>query len=491
MSKPNNWQTVIGLEIHAQLATESKIFSPAPIALCDSPNTQAREVDSGMPGALPTLNRAAVSCAIRLGLAVGAQINRRSEFARKNYFYPDLPKGYQISQYEYPVVSGGEMLISAGEGGGQKRVGITRAHLEEDAGKLVHDAIAGASAVDLNRAGVALLEIVSEPDMTSPQEAVLYAVAMHKLARWLGVCDGNMQEGNFRIDANISVNLPGEAMGTRCEIKNLNSFRFLEMALQYERERQIEVLEAGGKIEQETRLFDTASGKTRAMRGKEDAHDYRYFPDPDLPPLIVSEEWIEQERAALPELPQARKRRLVEGYALSDYDAEVIVSDREFSDYYDAALAALAGDGKPNAQTAKLCANWLCGDFSALLNESKATAAAAPVTAKSFAALLAAVQSGDISGKTGKEVLAKMWQSGESAEEIISRDGLRQISDDKALEETARAIVAAHPQQAAEYRAGKERLLGFFVGQMMKQTQGRANPEQANAAIKRLLAQGE
>ena len=482
-----SWETIIGLEIHAQLTTHSKIFSPASAIYCQSANTQVREVDAGLPGALPVLNRVAVECAIRLGLALSATINKYSEFARKNYFYPDLPKGYQISQYEHPIVSGGELYISSG--GEEKRIGITRAHLEEDAGKLVHDVHTDYSGVDLNRAGVALLEIVSEPDLRDIADAITYASDMHKLVRWLGICDGNMQEGSFRIDANISVRRPNEPFGTRCEIKNLNSFRFLEQALIYERQRQIDVLEDGGTIIQETRLFDTVSGTTRAMRGKEDAHDYRYFPDPDLPPLQISDDWLASVRETMPELPSARRARLMNDYGLSDYDAGVITGDKHFSDYYDAVLAALAGDSTADAKTAKLCANWLCGDFAALLNEHKKAAANSPVSAVQFAGLLHCVQSGEVSGKIAKEVLAKMWRCGDDAKTIITREGLQQISDDSALEKIAADIITAHPQQAEQYRAGKDKLIGFFVGQMMKQTKGQANPEQANAVMKRLLAE--
>lgn len=483
-----SWETVIGLEIHAQLTAHSKIFSPAAAAYCDSPNTQVREVDAGLPGALPTLNRAAVDCAIRLGLALSATVNKRSEFARKNYFYPDLPKGYQISQFEYPIVSGGELWIQSG--GDERRIGITRAHLEEDAGKLNHDAHAVHSAVDLNRAGVALLEIVSEPDLRDIGDAVTYAADMRKLVKWLGICDGNMQEGAFRIDANISVRHPGEELGTRCEIKNLNSFRFLEQALIYERERQIELIDSGGVVRQETRLFDSVRGETRAMRGKEDAHDYRYFPDPDLPPLEINDAWLIATRAAMPELPRARRARLMAEYSLSAYDADVLLADKDFSDYYEAALAAAttaASGDKADAKTAKLFANWLCGDFSALLNEHKRTAVDCPIRPADFAGLLQCLQDGDVSGKIGKEVLEKMWASGNNAATIIERDGLRQITDSAALEKTGAEIVAAHPQQAEQYRGGKDRLLGFFVGQLMKETKGRANPAQANALMKRLL----
>lgn len=476
-----SWETVIGLEIHAQLAADSKIFSPAPIAYTDAPNTQVREVDWGLPGALPVLNRRVVDCALRLGLALNATLNKRCEFARKNYFYPDLPKGYQISQFEYPIVEHGELFISGQDG--EKRIGITRAHLEEDAGKLLHEGWQNQSGVDLNRAGTPLLEIVSEPDLRHIGDAVAYAVEMHKLVRWLEICDGNMQEGSFRIDANISVRRPGEPLGTRCEIKNLNSFRFLEQALNYERERQINVIEDGGAVIQETRLFNTTRGETRAMRSKEDAHDYRYFPDPDLPPLVIDEDWIESVRRALPELPRPRRQRLMTEYQLSAYDAGLLTAGKGFCDYYEAALAAAGG----GSQAAKLCANWLCGDFAALLNEHKIEAADSRISAAAFGELMRCIADGVISGKTAKGVLAAMFSSGDSAAAIIERDGLQQISDSAALEKIAAGIIAANPKQVEQYRGGKDKLFGFFVGQLMKATQGQANPEQANEILKRLL----
>ena len=475
------WQIVIGLEIHAQLSARSKIFSPAAIDYCEEPNTRVREVDAGLPGALPVINRLAISHAISFGLAVSATVNRRSEFARKNYFYPDLPKGYQISQFEYPIVTGGELWIEAE--GGQKRIGITRAHLEEDAGKLIHEGWSGVSGVDLNRAGTPLLEIVSEPDLRSIPEAVAYATAIHHLVRWLGICDGNMQEGSFRIDANLSLNRPDTPLGTRCEIKNLNSFRFLEQALNFERQRQQEVLEAGGAVVQETRLFDTAKGETRAIRGKEDAHDYRYFPDPDLPPLVIDDATIDALRQAMPPLPQACRQHLREALGLSDYDAEWLTNEREVYDYFNAVLAAVGDD-----EAAKLCANWLCGDFSALLNEHKTAIAESPIAADRLAGLIEILRRGDISGKIGKEVLVKMWESGDAAERIVEREGWAQINDAAVLEKMAADIIAAHPEQVNNYRAGKDKLFGFFVGQMMKASGGRANPEEANRILKRLLA---
>lgn len=481
------WETVIGLEIHVQLSAESKIFSPASTVFCNAANTQVREVDCGFPGALPVLNRRVVDCAILLGTAISATVNQRSEFARKNYFYPDLPKGYQISQFEYPIVEHGEMWINGSQG--EMRIGVTRAHLEEDAGKLIHDHWATSSGVDLNRAGTPLLEIVSEPDLRDINDAVLYASEMHKLVRWLGICDGNMQEGSFRIDANISVRHPGDELGTRCEIKNLNSFRFLEQALHYERERQINLIEDGGTVVQQTRLFNTASGETRAMRSKEDAHDYRYFPDPDLPPLLVDDAWIAEVCATMPELPRARAQRFINDYQLSPYDATLLTADKDFSDYYETLLAQLATDSEQRNQHAKLCANWLCGDFAALLNEHKIEISASKIDIAAFADLMRCLINDTISGKIAKTVLLKMWDSGEHASIIIEREGLMQISDSSALEKIGNDIIAANAQQAQQYRDGKDRLLGFFVGQMMKATKGQANPEQANEIMKRLLAQ--
>ncbi|MDM5147564.1 Asp-tRNA(Asn)/Glu-tRNA(Gln) amidotransferase subunit GatB [Candidatus Persebacteraceae bacterium Df01] len=477
------WECVIGLEIHAQLKTASKIFSPAAATYCDTPNQHVREVDCGLPGALPVLNRTVVEYAIRLGLALESEISELSEFARKNYFYPDLPKGYQISQFDYPIVSGGRLAIDMPDG--EKIIGITRAHLEEDAGKLLHDVADGASGVDLNRAGVPLLEIVSEPDMRSIAEATAYAKAMHRLVRWLGVCDGNMQEGSFRVDANISVRRPNAQFGTRCEIKNLNSFRFLEQALEYEMMRQINVLEGGGTIEQQTRLFDSVKGVTRAMRSKENAHDYRYFPDPDLPPLAVSKAWIERVRQNMPELPATRRTRFMEVLGLSAYDAGVLTAERELADYFEAVLAAFSENNEPTA--AKTCANWVCGELSGLMNKSGVSVAALPVSAVNLANLLQRIVAGDVSGKTAKTVLEKMWAHGEDADVVITREGLAQISDADALEKIADEIIAANPTQTEQYRAGKEKLFGFFVGQMMKATKGQANPAQTNEILRRKL----
>lgn len=477
------WETVVGLEIHARMLTRGKIFSPAASGFCDSPNVNISEVDLGMPGALPVLNRAAVECAARMGLALGGTVNAESEFARKNYFYPDLPKGYQISQYDHPIVSGGEVWISVD--GAEKRVGVTRAHLEEDAGKLLHEEWDALSGVDLNRAGAPLLEIVSEPEMRSAAEASAYAREMRRLARWLRVCDGEMQEGSFRVDANVSVRRPGDELGTRCEIKNLNSFRFLEQAIAFEAARQIRVLEEGGEVRQETRLFDSAKGETRAMRGKEDAQDYRYFPDPDLPVLRLSPEWIEEVRRAMPELPRARAARFVAEHGLGEAEAALLTSERALSDFYEAA-AEKTGKG-----LAKACANWIAGDLAALVNKSGKGIEASRVSAAALADLLLRTESGEISGKTAKEVLEKMWATGEDAGAIVSREGLGQISDAAELERLAREIAEGHPKQAAEYRGGKERLFGFFIGRLMAATKGRANPKTANELMRKILDEGK
>ena len=477
------WETVVGLEIHARMLTRGKIFSPAASGFCDSPNVNISEVDLGMPGALPVLNRAAVECAARMGLALGGKVNAESEFARKNYFYPDLPKGYQISQYDHPIVSGGEVWISVD--GAEKRVGVTRAHLEEDAGKLLHEEWDALSGVDLNRAGAPLLEIVSEPEMRSAAEASAYAREMRRLARWLRVCDGEMQEGSFRVDANVSVRRPGDELGTRCEIKNLNSFRFLEQAIAFEAARQIRVLEEGGEVRQETRLFDSAKGETRAMRGKEDAQDYRYFPDPDLPVLRLSPEWIEEIRRAMPELPRARAARFVAEHGLGETEAAALTSERALSDFYEAA-AEKTGKG-----LAKACANWIAGDLAALVNKSGKGIEASRVSAAALADLLLRTESGEISGKTAKEVLEKMWATGEDAGAIVSREGLGQISDAAELERLAREIAEGNPKQAAEYRGGKERLFGFFIGRLMAATKGRANPKTANELMRKILDEGK
>jgi aspartyl-tRNA(Asn)/glutamyl-tRNA(Gln) amidotransferase subunit B len=478
-----DWEIVVGIETHAQLSTVSKIFSGAPTAFGAAPNSQACGVDIALPGVLPVLNRGAVERAIRFGLAVGATINRTSVFARKNYFYPDLPKGYQISQYELPIVQGGSMTIVTKSG--EKAIRITRAHLEEDAGKSLHEDFHGMSGIDLNRAGTPLLEIVTEPDMRTAEEAVAYARTLHALVRWIDICDGNMQEGSFRCDANVSVRPRGESrLGTRCEIKNLNSFRFLERAIEHEARRQIEVIEAGGRIEQETRLYDPDRDETRSMRSKEEAHDYRYFPDPDLLPLAVSERWIEDVRTSLPELPQAKRERYERELALPVYDAVTLTQSRELADYFERALAAAASAAVP----AKTVANWVMGELSARLNEAGMDASASAVGPAGLARLLARVQDGTISGKIAKEVFDAMWAGEGEPDAIIEKRGLRQISDANALEAIVAEVLAANPRSVEEFRAGKDKAFNALVGQVMKASRGKANPQQVNELLRKRLA---
>ncbi|MFO7306375.1 MAG: Asp-tRNA(Asn)/Glu-tRNA(Gln) amidotransferase subunit GatB [Gammaproteobacteria bacterium] len=477
----SSWEAVIGLEIHAQLATKSKIFSGASTAYGAAPNVQASLVDLGYPGVLPVLNREAVRMAVKFGLAIGANIARRSIFARKNYFYPDLPKGYQISQYEKPIVENGRLEIVL-EDGSRKTIGITRAHLEEDAGKSLHEDFHGLTGIDLNRAGTPLIEIVSEPDMRSAKEAVAYMKKIHTLVRYLEICDGNMQEGSFRCDANVSVRPVGqEKFGTRCEIKNLNSFRFVERAINYEIARQIQVLESGGTIQQETRLFDPDKGETRALRTKEEANDYRYFPDPDLLPLVLDDEFIESVRRTLPELPDEKAARYVEQFGLSAYDAGVLTASREMGDYFESVVAKLNGH-------AKLAANWVMGELSGALNKENLDITQSRIDPTRLAGLLARIVDQTISGKIAKDVFEQMWNEGLDADTIIESKGLRQITDTAAIEQVIEAVMAAHPKQLAEYRSGKEKLFGFFVGQVMKQTGGKANPAQVNELLKKKLA---
>jgi len=474
-----NWEVVIGLETHTQLSTQSKIFSDASTAFGAAPNTQASVVDVALPGSLPVLNKGAVERAIRFGLAVGATINRRSIFARKNYFYPDLPKGYQISQYELPVVLGGSLSIQTKDG--EKIVRLTRAHLEEDAGKSLHEDFHGMSGIDLNRAGTPLLEIVSEPDMHSADEAVAYAKALHSLVRWIDICDGNMQEGSFRCDANVSVRRPGAPLGTRREIKNLNSFRFLQQAIEYEIKWQIETLEDGGKIQQATVLFDPDKGETRMMRTKEDAHDYRYFPDPDLLPLEISEQWKEEIRGRMPELPDEMRGRIRTEYDLTEYDAKVLTQSREIASYFETIAKKL---GRVHA---KLAANWVMGELSGRLNREEVEIAESPIQADAFAGLVQRVADGTISGKIAKEVFDAMWAGEGSADEIIERRGLKQISDSGAIEKIVDQVIAANAQQVADYRSGKEKAFNSLVGQVMKASQGKANPAQVNGILKKKL----
>jgi aspartyl-tRNA(Asn)/glutamyl-tRNA(Gln) amidotransferase subunit B len=476
------WETVIGLETHAQLSTRSKMFSGAATRFGAAPNTQASAVDIALPGVLPVANRGAVERAIRFGLAVGGTIGRTSVFARKNYFYPDLPKGYQISQFEAPIVQGGGITILTKSG--ERTIRLTRAHLEEDAGKSLHEDFRGMSGIDLNRAGTPLLEIVSEPDLRSAEDAVAYARALHSLVRWIDICDGNMQEGSFRCDANVSVRPRGETkLGTRCEIKNLNSFRFLERAIEYEARRQIEVLGGGGRIVQETRLYDPDRDETRSMRTKEEAHDYRYFPDPDLPPLVVSAQWIEEIRAAMPELPQAKRARYQTELGLPAHDAVTLTATRGMAEYFDQTVASAAGIAAP-----KEVANWLAGELSAKLNETGKDASESPVSPAQLAALLARIHDGTVSGKLAKEVFDAMWGGEGDVDAIIERKGLRQISDAGALEAIVAEVLAANPRQVEDYRAGREKAFNSLVGQVMKATKGKANPAQVNELLRKRLA---
>jgi aspartyl-tRNA(Asn)/glutamyl-tRNA(Gln) amidotransferase subunit B len=495
------WEVVIGLETHAQLSTASKIFSGASTAFGASPNTQASAVDIALPGTLPVLNRGAVERAIRFGLAVGATIHRRSVFARKNYFYPDLPKGYQISQYETPVVQGGGIDIVSPTRG-PLRVRLTRAHLEEDAGKSLHEDFHGMTGIDLNRAGTPLLEIVSEPDLRSAGEAVAYAKTLHGLVRWIGICDGNMQEGSFRCDANVSVRRPGEPLGTRCEIKNLNSFRFLERAIAFEVRRQIELLEDGGRVVQQTRLYDSDRDETRAMRSKEDAHDYRYFPDPDLPPLAIDDAWIERVEASMPELPEAMKVRFVTQYAVPAHDALMLTQSRDMAAYFEDAVRAFGGE-------AKLVANWMLGELAAWLNREDVEISQACVSPRQLGALLTRIADGTISSKAAKQVFDELWRehprghfvlraegaqfavAGEDAtmsvDRIIERHGLKQVSDESAIGKLVDDAIAANASIVAEYRSGREKAFNALVGKVMAASRGKANPAQVNALLREKL----
>ena len=473
------WEIVIGLEVHAQLMTHSKIFSGASTAYGAQPNTQACAVDIGLPGVLPVMNREAALMAARFGLAVGATINRVSVFARKNYFYPDLPKGYQISQFEIPVVSGGTLEIHTPEGA--KTIRITRAHLEEDAGKSLHEQFHGMTGIDLNRAGTPLLEIVSEPDMRSPAEAVAYLRKLHSLVRTLEICDGNMQEGSFRCDANISIRRHGDkTLGTRTELKNINSFRFVDRALHHEIERQIAVVEDGGDIIQETRLYDPERDQTRSMRSKEEAHDYRYFPDPDLPPLVISEADLEQLRRELPELPDARLARFISDYDLGADEAVQLTSQKEIADYYENAVTKAGGE-------TRLTANWINGELMAWLNRSNTAFTDSPVSPTMLGQLVQRIQDKTISGKIAKEVFQAMWNGEGSADEVIASRGLTQITDSSAIEQAVSDIIARFPDQSEQVRAGQEKVIGFLVGQVMKATSGKANPQAVNDILKKQL----
>ncbi len=474
------WETVIGLEVHAQLATKTKIFSGAAIAYGAAPNTQACAIDLGLPGVLPVLNKACVSMAIKFGLSTQCAIAPRSVFARKNYFYPDLPKGYQISQFELPIVHGGKLDVQQ-EDGSIKTIGITRAHLEEDAGKSLHEDFHGMSGIDFNRTGTPLLEIVSEPDMRCAKEAVAYLKALHALVTYLEICDGNMQEGSFRCDANVSVRPKGQKeFGTRTETKNVNSFRFVERAINYEVERQIQVLESGGTINQETLLFDAAKGETRPMRSKEEANDYRYFPDPDLLPVIIEQQQIDSIQQTMPELPWEKQHRFQQQYGLSQYDANVLISNKALSEYFETTLEQTDSD-------AKLVANWIMGDLAAFLNKNNLSIEESPVSAENLAGLIKRISDNTISGKIAKTVFEAMWQGEGDADTVIEKHGLKQITDDSAIVAIIDQVIAESPQQLEQYRAGKDKLFGYFVGQVMKKTQGKANPKQVNELLRKKL----
>ncbi len=477
-----HWEPVIGLELHAQLSTKSKIFSGASTAYGAAPNTQACALDLGLPGVLPVLNAEAVRMAVKFGIAINAKVSPRSVFARKNYFYPDLPKGYQISQYELPIVERGEVVIQL-EGGEEKRIQITRAHLEEDAGKSVHDAFPDATGIDLNRAGTPLLEIVSEPDMRSAAEAIAYMRKIHSIVRYLEICDGNMQEGSFRCDANVSVRRKGETtLGTRTELKNLNSFRFVERAIEYEIERQIELLENGSSVIQETRLYDSDSGETRSMRGKEEANDYRYFPDPDLLPVEVPSALLEEIKVSMPELPDQKRQRFSEAFGLNAYDASILTASRELADYFERVVEI-------SGASPKLCANWISGELAGALNKAGLEITRSPVTPELLGGMLKRVADETLSGKLAKQVFDAMWSGEGEADAIIEAKGLKQVTDAGAIEALVDAAIADNPEQLTQYRAGKHKVLGFFVGQVMKASQGKANPAQVNEMLKKKLSE--
>ncbi|KKW82012.1 glutamyl-tRNA amidotransferase [Acinetobacter sp. AG1] len=478
----DGWEVVIGIEIHTQLATKSKIFSGSSTEFGQDPNTQASLVDLAMPGVLPVLNAEVVDLAIRFGLGIDAYIDQASVFARKNYFYPDSPKGYQISQMDNPIVGLGHIDIQL-EDGTVKRIGVTRAHLEEDAGKSIHDQFEGMSGIDLNRAGTPLLEIVSEPDMRSVEEAVAYIKSIHTLVRWLGISDGNMAEGSFRADCNVSLRRPGQPFGTRCELKNLNSFRFIEQAINVEIERQMEILEDGGTIDQETRLFDPNKMETRSMRSKEEANDYRYFPDPDLLPVIIADEQIEAARAALPELPAARRERFTADFGVTEYDAHVLTLSREMADFYEAVVAAAGG-----AAQGKMSANWVMGEFSGALNKAGLELADSPVSAEQLGGMIARIVDNTINGKIAKQVFGFMWEAeGKSADDIIAEKGLKQETDTGAIEAIIKEVLAANEKMVEEYKSGKEKAFNGLVGQVMKAAKGKANPAQVNELMKKLI----
>lgn len=476
------WEPVIGLEVHVQLATKSKLFSGASTAYGAEPNTQACIIDLGFPGVLPVLNYTSVLMALKFGLSIGAEIPKRSVFARKNYFYPDLPKGYQISQHELPIVSRGNLGIFLDDGT-QKTVRITRAHLEEDAGKSLHEDFHGLSGIDLNRAGTPLLEIVSEPDLASAKEAVAYLKTLHTLVRYLEISDGNMQEGSFRCDANVSVRRKGDKkLGTRTEIKNVNSFKFVEKAIEYEIARQIEILQNGGTISQETLLYDSVKNETRPMRSKEEATDYRYFPDPDLLPLVIEQNWLDAAQKTLPELPWEKQQRFLSDYQLSEYDANILANQRELADYFEDVVKLL------DKSSAKLIANWIMGDLLGALNKNNLNITECPISPERLAGMIKRINDNTISGKIAKTIFEEMWEGNATADDIIKQKGLKQITDDSTIEKAIDDIIAQHPEQLAQYKSGKEALFGFFVGQVMKATKGKANPQQVNELLKKKLS---
>ena len=475
-----DWESVIGLELHTQLSTRSKIFSGASTAYGAAPNTQACAVDLGLPGVLPVLNLEVVRMAVIFGVAINATIARRSVFARKNYFYPDLPKGYQISQYELPIVKGGEVTIRLDDGT-ERRIGVTRAHLEEDAGKSLHEAFTDATGIDLNRAGTPLIEIVSEPEMRSAAEAVAYMREVHSIVRYLKICDGNMQEGSFRCDANVSIRRRGDsALGTRTELKNLNSFRFVERAIEHEIERQTELLESGGQVVQETRLYDPDADETRAMRGKEEANDYRYFPDPDLLPVVISDEFIVDIEKSMPELPDAKRHRFGKQYGLGADDAGMLTSSRELADFFEQTVAV-------SGASPKLCANWIVGELTGALNRAGLEITASPVTPELLGGMIRRIDDDTISGKIAKQVFDAMWNGEGDADSVIETRGLTQLKDTSAIERMVDEVIESNPDQVAQYRAGKHKVLGFFVGQVMKASEGKAKPAQVNALLKEKL----
>ncbi|RBP50927.1 Asp-tRNA(Asn)/Glu-tRNA(Gln) amidotransferase subunit GatB [Arenicella xantha] len=469
------WEVVIGLEVHTQLQTQSKIFSGSSIAYGAEPNTQASAVDIALPGVLPVMNREAARLAVKFGLAIGAQINQRNVFARKNYFYPDLPKGYQISQMELPIVGPGKLEIDTPAG--PREIGVTRAHLEEDAGKSLHEDFQGQTGIDLNRAGTPLLEIVSDPDMRSPAEAVAYLRKLHSLVRYIEICDGNMQEGSFRCDANVSIRPRGQAeLGTRTELKNINSFRFVERAIEFEIERQIDILEDGGKVTQETRLYDPDKHETRSMRSKEDAHDYRYFPDPDLPPMVLDDAFLEEIRKTLPELPSAKTARFVSDLGLSTEDAAVLTSEREVAEYFEAVVNTTQAD-------TKTVSNWMTGELFASLNKHELEIDQSPVSVAQFSLLLDRISDNTLSGKTAKQVFAALWDSEGEVDQIIESKGLKQITDTGAIEAIVDEVIAACPDQVAQFNDGNDKVIGFLVGQVMQKSRGKANPQMANKLL--------